>query len=99
MYPFLFPSIWCFLCTPVEGVESHYRHCEPLCERWEVNSGPLEEQATLPTLELPQPHSCDSCCFSSSEKAQRDAVTVGWGQHCRTLQLEDDVGFSFCEQA
>lgn len=46
---------------PIIDIVSH-------CKCWEMNSGPLELQVVLPTSQLlPQPHSCSSCCFSSSE--------------------------------
>jgi hypothetical protein len=31
--------------TPEEGFRSH--GCEPPCDCWEINSGPLEEQSVL----------------------------------------------------
>jgi hypothetical protein len=49
-FSFLFFSFFFFhersiYIMPEENIGSHYKLCEPACGYWELNSGPLEEQA------------------------------------------------------
>jgi hypothetical protein len=39
-----------YSCRPEEGIRSHYRY-EPPCGCWALNSGPLEDQLVLLTIE------------------------------------------------